>query len=85
MVTWGEILRDYIAQQIASNKGVYSGVHVTALQDGSMLFISIKDEDNIEPDLAYELNEAECEQIFKNFYYTGKYVEGVLSFIAADY
>lgn len=85
MVTWGEILRDYIAQQVASNKGDYSGIHVTAMEDGSMLFISVTNEEDIEPNLVYELDEADCEKVFKNFYYTGKYVEGVSSFIAADY
>lgn len=86
MVTWAEILLDYLRVE-AINNPAYDNIRFAVMIDGS-LFVAKIDPNDIRLNIGYELYEKDCEKIFKqNYYGTGdsNYLEAILRFIDTDY
>lgn len=86
MVTWAEILLDYLRVEAIGNPA-YDNIKFEVMIDGSLIIVKV-DPDSIKLDMAYEFDEKDCERIFKqNYYETGdsSYLEAILRFIDTDY
>lgn len=85
MVTWAEILLDYLRVEAIKNPD-YENIKFAVLLDGSLLFVKV-DPDSIALNMAYELDDKECEKIFKQNYYgdgDSNYLEAILRHIETD-